>query len=349
MKTIFKSIIALFTVGVMTSCYSVMDQTPTDQYSDAVVWNDAYLLEAHLAELYACVPVMVQDAVCIMPNPSGSKANVDNDGWTYCMAFSSEMEGSVRTLEIADEAKYNFGAQGHLLGMKDNGIQANGNELEWWGNSYYSIRNLNNFIERAAESTITEINIEHRIGEARWLRAFCYFAMVKRYGGVPLITKVQDLEDDYEVLYPKRNTEKEIYDFILSETEDLAGILPSEAEAGRASKWAALALRSRAALYAASIAQFGTVQLDGLLGIPSGDAASYYQICYDASADIINNSPHGLYNENADKVQNFKDIFLNKGNREGIMVRQHTGNGYESGGGDNRWSWDMVESPRPNV
>ncbi len=346
MKKNIKIAIVALAAMVMTSCYEVLDQTPTGRYSDAVVWNDPYLLNTYLAELYACTPVMVQDAVCLMNNWNGASMNVDDNSWTAIMGFSAQMEGSVRTIEITDEAKYNFGAQAHLLGVKENGIQANGTELQWWGNAYYTIRNLNDFIDRASESSISDV--EERIGEARFLRAFCYFAMVKRYGGVPLITEVQSLEADSTILYPKRNTEKEIYDFILEETDDISKILPSSNEAGRANRWAALALRSRAALYAGSIAQFGTQQLDGLLGFPGGDDSKYYQICYDACKEIITQGPYSLYDGDEDKVQNFKNIFLKKGNSEAIMVKQHSGAGFMDGG-SNRWSWDMVECPRPNV
>lgn len=338
------TIVALATM--MTSCYNVLDQAPSDIYSDAVVWNDPYLLDSHLAELYACTPIMVQDANSLMNTWDGAPMNADDNSWGAIMGFSVQIEGTVRTLEIADEAKYNFGAQAHLLGMKENGIQANGSEMQWWGNSYYTIRNLNNFIIKASDSPIDKI--EERIAEARFLRAFCYFAMAKRYGGVPLITKVQTLEDSYEVLYPKRNSEKEIFDFILTETDEISKILPSANEAGRANKWAALALRSRAALYAASVAQFGKQQMDGLLGFSAGEASHYYQICYEASKEIMTKGPYSLYDQDADKVQNFKNIFLKKDNSEAIMVKRHSGKGFMDGG-SNRWSWDMLECPRPNV
>jgi hypothetical protein len=343
MKTKKYLILVLIT---MASCYDVLEQAPTDRYSDAVVWNDPYLLSSHLAELYACTPVMIQDAISLMTSWNGAPMNRDDNSWEAMMGFSAQMEGTVRVLEIADEAKYNFGAQAHLLGMKDNGIQANGKELQWWGNSYYTIRQLNYFIENARASTIP--NVEERIGEVRFLRAYCYFAMAKRYGGVPLISEVQEINADSSVLYPKRNTEKEAYDFIIKETGEIADILPSVTDAGRANKWAALALRARAALYAGSIAQFGKQQLDGLLGFPVGDASGYYQICYDACKEIMTTGPYKLYNENSDKVQNFKNIFLEKGNCEAIMVKQHSGKGWNDGG-TNRWSWDMVECPRPNV
>lgn len=335
------AIVAL--AATVTSCYDVLDKVPTDRYTDAVVWNDPALLDMYLAELYACTPVMVNDATCLYDS---SPMNRDGNDWGTVMGYSEQMEGTVRMLEITDEAKYNFGAQAHMLDIKDNGFQVNSTQMQWWGNAYYTIRNLNDFIERAAESSISNVN--ERIAEARFLRAFCYFAMVKRYGGVPLITEVQSIDADSTALYPKRNTEKELYDFILKETDEISEILPSATDAGRANKWAALALRSRAALYAGSIAQFGSVQLDGLLGFPNGEASQYYQICYDASKKIMSESPYALYNADADKVENFKNIFLKKSNCEAIMVKQHTGPS-ASDGGKNRWSWDMTECPRPNV
>ena len=50
---------------------------------------------------------------------------------------------------------------------------------------------------------------------------------------------------------------------------DISILLPSPEIDGRISKWTALSLKSRAMLYAASVANFGNEKLDGLLGIPS--------------------------------------------------------------------------------
>ncbi len=337
----------VFAVMIVTSsCYKILEQTPTNQYNDGVVWNDPNLLDAYLTELYACTPIMVQDAVTLMNSWSGAPMNVDDNSWAAMMGFSEQMEGTVRTIEITDEAKYNFGAQANLLSIKANGIQANGTELQWWGNAYYTIRNLNTFIERAAQSPLD--NAKERVAEARFLRAFCYFGMVKRYGGVPLVTSVTALNADSALMYPKRNTEKEVYDFILSETDSITQILPSVNEAGRANKWAAFALRGRAALYAASVARFGTQQLNGLLGFPAGDDIKYYQIAYNACDSIMLKGSYSLYNGDADKIQNFKNIFLKKGNSEAIMVKQHSGPDF-NGGGTNRWSWDIMQCPRPSV
>lgn len=113
-------------------------------------------------------------------------------------------------------------------------------------------------------------------------------------------------------MYPKRNSEQEIYDFILSEVDEIVKDLPEQiesAELGRISKYAAYALQSRAALYVGSIARYGKVQLDGLLGIPENMADSYYQKSYEASKAIINSGMYTLYDKEADKTENFKNIF----------------------------------------
>jgi hypothetical protein len=66
-------------------------------------------------------------------------------------------------------------------------------------------------------------------------------------------------------------------------------------------------------LYAASIANFGEVQLNGVVGIPAGDANLYYQRSYEASKEIVESGLFALINDDADKAANFASIFLNEG------------------------------------
>ncbi|MDR2774235.1 MAG: RagB/SusD family nutrient uptake outer membrane protein [Tannerella sp.] len=117
--------------------------------------------------------------------------------------------------------------------------------------------------------------------------------------------------------------------------------LKSLTEYGRASQGAALALKCRAALYAGSIAQFGTVQLDGLLGIPQAQAPGYYQKSYDAARKIINTSKYALYNDDEDRVTNFKNVFLKERNREMIFVKQFDET-------QNSWYYGFLLCPKPH-
>jgi DNA-binding cell septation regulator SpoVG len=93
--------------------------------------------------------------------------------------------------------------------------------------------------------------------------------MVKRYGGVPLVTKPLDyqLGADTEEFALPRAKEKEVYDLIARDLDEAIPLLKANAGRGRINKYTAYALKSRAMLYAASIAQFGSVQLDGLVVI----------------------------------------------------------------------------------
>lgn len=85
--------------------------------------------------------------------------------------------------------------------------------------------------------------------------------MVKRYGSAPLLTEpMEHYGNNLESLRYPRNTEKDIYNFINKEMEEAYQDLPNKwtgEERFRATKHAALALKSRLALYAASIAKYG--------------------------------------------------------------------------------------------
>lgn len=96
--------------------------------------------------------------------------------------------------------------------------------------------------------------IERWKSEARFLRAFFYFELVKRYGGVPIITEAGSIDQDFSLV--KRNTLEECINFITEECDACVNLLPERAatfeDMGRATKGAALALKSRTLLYAAS-------------------------------------------------------------------------------------------------
>ena len=157
----------------------------------------------------------------------------------------------------------------------------------------YLNRQLNHMIESMETSTLSKAKSFQ--AEARFLRAFNYFAMVKRYGGVPLITKETPLDAPEADVYPPRNKEKDCWDFIINECLEIADLLEDNPTTAHASKWAALALASRAALYAGSIAKYGNVDLDGLVGIDAGEAEGYFKKSIEACEEIMTKSGKGLY------------------------------------------------------
>jgi hypothetical protein len=196
-----------------------------------------------------------------------------------------------------------------------------------WG-GFVQIRNINLFLESiGTASMLTESQRKMYEAEARFCRAFGYFAMVKRYGGVPLVTKVQKLEgQDVETLRLPRNKEYEIYDFIKAECQAIESLLPekrTDNEQYRATRYAVNALECRAMLYAATEAKYGNVQLDGLVGIPADKAEGYFKDAKAAAKKIIDSGKFALYSAKSDKAENFQYLFLDEtsANTEQIFTK----------------------------
>lgn len=159
---------------------------------------------------------------------------------------------------------------------------------------YTLIRDINKHIASLTTATGEKVSEEHKryfLAEARYMRAYTYFVLVTRMGGVPLITEVQEYTTDAVSLAMPRNKEHEVYDFILSELDAIADDLSLAAEGTitRATKGAAMALKCRAALYAGTLAYNydksrakGLVLSGGETGISRDKAQGYLTKCIDA-------------------------------------------------------------------
>lgn len=234
------------------------------------------------------------------------------------------------------------------------------NTPSFW--NYQTMRDVNNLIvilDKALEDgTISEDLHKTYVAEARFVRAYYYFASVRTYGGVPIIT--EPLDDKYDGgenagLYIPRSTEKETWDFVLSEFQAAADALPEVRTDGsyRANKWAALGLKSRAALYAASVSkywkdaeisnEYEPVQ-KGLSYMKVDYAADYYQQCIDASLEIINSGKFSLYNAEPATldaaITGLTDLFLTRHDEEFIF-----GKSYNNGTPDASNGFDWNNSP----
>lgn len=194
----------------------------------------------------------------------------------------------------------------------------------WTTWDYTYIRELNLFLERIENSQITEdLKIRHA-AEARYLRAAYYLELAQFYGGVPIILESQkyDFSGDPSYLQIPRSTEAEIYDFIIQEAESLKVLLPADASSkSRATKGAALAMKARAAIYAASLAKYNNVITPsvslpgGEVGIPTDRAEAYYNTALEASKEIIEGTAgsYSLYMKNPTNLsENFSALFHDK-------------------------------------
>lgn len=209
---------------------------------------------------------------------------------------------------------------------------------------YDLVREINLFLEnldKYSSGHIMESDLVWFRAEGRFLRAYVYFQMAKNMGGVPLITRSFTFEEgngNAEYYQFPRNTEDETYSFVIDECEaikdDLNVTSGSNIVKNRASYGAALALESRAALYAASIARYTPKRTDLVLrtegweaGIPEERAEHFYEIALRSAEELINSKLYRLYDLNTDRIENFYETVVkkNENNPEVIFVKDYDG------------------------
>jgi hypothetical protein len=204
-----------------------------------------------------------------------------------------------------------------------------------WGDSYKLIRDVNYFLENLSKysSTYTPEQINSWLGEARFIRAATYFALVKRYGGVPIVDKVLTFpSSNVDELNIARSSEEAVYDYVAADLDYAYQNLSETNQAGRANKYVAAAFKSRAMLYAGSIAKYNQITLvdpsgNRLCGISATKAVTYFKAAYDAS--LLLESKYSLYKKAwaaGDKdaqYQNYVNLFFDATSNENIFVKQY--------------------------
>ena len=318
MKNLRNKIFITSIMIFLTGCYDPFDLTRNDIISDDVVFDNPNLADAFLFDLY-----------------DRAQFHIKSGNGNLNMGLISSYGGESRNYGVSWQIPY---TQVVDVDYNENGLQ--GKVLDYY--DYGLIRECNQMITKLPQSkNLTQYFIDSRVSEARFIRAHAYFEMVKRFGGIPLITDVVPIQGNYDEIYRERNSEKEIYDFISSEMDEISELLPAFAiEEGRITKWTALALKSRTMLYAASVANFGSEQLNGLLGFPSNEVSKYYLESLNASREIIQSGVFSLYRKFSDPVENFGNLFIDEvGNSEIIFSEKYD---YESG---KSHQWDALAQP----
>lgn len=201
------------------------------------------------------------------------------------------------------------------------------NSVNYW--PYGNIRDINDLIDNIGKGTLPAENKKLLKGQAFFFRAWQYWQMVKRYGGVPLILHAQSMTDD---LFVKRNKTSECVAQILSDLDsaiaDLPAIGPNDAgNDGHVHKGTAMAVKGRVLLYYAS------PQFD-----PSQTATGRWQAAYEANKDAkdyLDSKGFGLFPV-------FKDIWLKEMNKEDIFVRRYQ---YDPSNSESWHNWSAATRP----
>ncbi len=321
-KTIYYLITVFFAVSVFfASCDDMFNYIePLDKVSGTDLLATPEGLNTLLANIYYNIPM--EDFNYRF------NAGFNRRGWQGGMGELSPVE------LFTDNAGRSSGT----------GIGPN-NGANYW--PYTEIRTVNQFLENLeivkTNNIITESEYNRLKSEAHFARAYMYFGLVKRKGGVPIITETLDKYydgGDSPGLYIPRSTEEQTWDFVLEECDKAAEYLPEKLSDGiyRASKYAALALKSRAALHAASLAKYwdnaplssaSEAVSKKLVGLDNTLADKYYKASIDASEAIISSGLYALYKPapaNADEAAaNYQQLFQTTNTPEFIFGKAYAG------------------------
>lgn len=195
-----------------------------------------------------------------------------------------------------------------------------------WAPLYRSIRQANVFLSQIDDAGFKPEIRDRMKGEAHFLRAYFYHNLLRVYGGVPIITQVYGLNDDFEA---PRNTFAETVDFIVAEADAAAALLPlgyPESDLGRATTGAALALKTRVLTYAAS--DLYHVNPGGMAETgytTSQDRQAMWRAAKNAAQAVIDLGVYQLHKAvpaaGDDVANNYTSIWLLRDNPEFIFAR----------------------------
>jgi hypothetical protein len=296
MKKRFKYIGRLFIVGLvplMLACEKdFLESEPVDLLTEEILLGDKTAFESHMANLY-------------------SQMGFERIGiW---LSYNT------------DEMVNCFSGQNTALLDGPMTFTSNPEVYNWWENGYKLIRDLNNVIEKFPASTAYSGEEKSEVfAELRFMRAYAYFKLARGYGGVPIITEVLSLPEsgDPTALYAPRDKESDVFKFIETEMTEAIEMMSDVPTEYRLHKWSALAFKTRAMIHAASIATYGELQLDGVIGIPSSEAEHYWESARNTAKQVMDSGIYELYNYEEDKTANYHKLFFDESatNKERIFV-----------------------------
>ncbi|MBD9167855.1 RagB/SusD family nutrient uptake outer membrane protein [uncultured Parabacteroides sp.] len=312
-----------------SSCSDFMDISPSNEYEEEEVFNSAGLVQAYVNRVYSYIQHGAKEH---------TTTGLTDDGYfthNYGQIAVNEANVSQSDLQWYDRDECPFK----------------------WGNRYKGIRYANdiiNNIDKVPQDDNYDLN--QIKGEAHFLRAYLYTELVRGFGGVPIVTTVVKDYNDTEAMKQPRNTMKECLEFIVKDCEIAEQNLPetvSTDDLGRATKFAATALKARILLHVASPLYADRTVNTLSFNQYDGDRAALYRAAKEAADQVINSGIYELLDcrggTNIERSEKWRQIILTNNNEQiwthqfglldmsGIdlnnLVLQHGPNGYHNWSG----------------
>ena len=259
------SLFATLVIFLSACSEDILDKNPLDSYSDPVVWSDIDLARIYLSRAYNQI-----------------EHGIDKGEMLGCMGDELIMArgGSNKPWNMGEITADRLGSnRGHLN----------------WGH-YSNIQRINLFIQNiggieenyeGAEREDVKKQADVLMGEALFLRAWVYHEMMRSFGGLVLLDSPTNLGDEF--LQYKRSTFEETINFIVQDCNNAAQLLDykSGMEMGRATKEAAMALKARVLIFAASDLTAGPNVANELVGYTNPNRTALWTAARDAAKAVI--------------------------------------------------------------
>lgn len=209
MKKYLSIIAAALLMGSFSSCSDFLDRYPLEELSDESFWKTEKDAEMAVSNLYNVLPTWDTDEAI----------NSDDAVHGIKWAAGNQSKG------VYDPSDYG------------------------WSGEYGYIRQANLILEKIQEMDLSEDAYKKLEGQARFFRAYTYFTLIRSFGAVPYIDKPLELTDVENIT---RTPKDEVYAKVMEDFDIAIANLPvqwDEANSGRITKGAAMAMKARAALY----------------------------------------------------------------------------------------------------
>jgi len=223
-----------------SSCSSEMDIIPDGRLTMDEAFANPKYVPAYFSSAFDCIPYKMSWYFWFDNLPSA----LSDESWS---CDDVEGTGAVNAYKGQGSANENIFETNYNSNF----------DSQYWTKYWKSIRIINVFLQHIPTAAVDdEADRSRWTAEAHVLRAYYYLQLVKWYGAVPIIT--EPLADDYDYSTMKKNTAVECLKFIVEDCEvamaceDLPWRIVNSSEFRRLSRAMAAAIRSQAALYAAS-------------------------------------------------------------------------------------------------
>ncbi|MDP4209240.1 MAG: RagB/SusD family nutrient uptake outer membrane protein [Bacteroidota bacterium] len=223
-----------------------------------------------------------------------------------------------------------------------------GESTPYWGQAFSLLRLANHLIEALPnyKGSYPEQTYNDYLGQAYFVRASVFYAMARRFGGIPLVTKTIQYTSETDAMEVPRSSEEDTWNQVLADFDQAVSLLnPVSQVNGYANKYVALAFKSEAMLYAGSVAKYNETVPGRLTGFgqktgvrvmgfadDTWQAASkkYFREAYKAAKLVMDSKVYSLYKKKWSatdrdaQYQNMVDMFSDLTSPENIYVKEYS-------------------------